>query len=123
MTVMSQPQVVVPDWSLGWRLRRSLEWADVSAKEMAGELGVSEGTISRWCHDVGAPPRSVYLRAWATYCRVPFVWLQYGEDGLPPEDSVLKRGRLCDDRPSRDEILSLRKAIPMQFALIRARAT
>src|SRR5690606_11229447 len=81
---MTQPHAEphgIPDWSLGWRLRRSLEWGGVSAKEMARELDVSEGTISRWCHDVGAPPRSIYLRAWAAKCRVPYDWLVAG--GIP----------------------------------------
>lgn len=65
----------IPPETLGWRLKRALDWGGVSAKEMATELDVSEGTISRWSNDVGAPPRSIYLRAWAHKCRVPFEWL------------------------------------------------
>ncbi|MGH3735856.1 MAG: helix-turn-helix domain-containing protein [Micromonosporaceae bacterium] len=77
----------VPGWTLGWRLQRSLDWAGVSAQEMADELDVSRGTISRWCNDHGTPPRSIYVRAWATRCKVPMVWLQYGDEGLPRVDS------------------------------------
>ena len=87
---MTQPQAEpfgIPPETLGWRLRRALEWASVSAKEMASELDVSEGTISRWCHDVGSPPRSIYLRAWAAKCRVPYDWLLHGDNQWAAGDS------------------------------------
>jgi transcriptional regulator with XRE-family HTH domain len=77
----------VPGWTLGWRLQRALDWAGVSVQDMAEELDVSRSTISRWCNDHGSPPRAIYLRAWATRCRVPMVWLQYGDEGLPRVDS------------------------------------
>lgn len=83
---MSEP-AEIPRWTLGWRLQRSLAWGEVSVEEMARELDVSRSTISRWCHDAGAPPRSIYLRAWANKCRVPYEWLTSGDEGLPRMDS------------------------------------
>ena len=74
----------IPPETLGWRLKRALDWGGISSKEMATELDVSEGTISRWSNDVGAPPRSIYLRAWANKCRVPYEWLA---EELPRVDS------------------------------------
>lgn len=97
MAGMSEPQLASarPVFTLGWRLRLALETASIKAKEMAAELDMDEGTISRWCHDVGKPPRSIYLRHWADRCQVPYEWLArgaeqarggdgaYGVEGLP----------------------------------------
>ena len=55
----------IPDWTLGWRLQRSLDWAGVAVNEMTAHLGVSRSTISRWMHDDGAPPRAAFLAQWA----------------------------------------------------------
>jgi len=80
-------EAMVPEWTLGWRLQRALGFADVTVETMAAELGVSRATISRWCHDRGAPPRTIYLRHWAHRCHVSYEWLVYGEDQLPRVDS------------------------------------
>lgn len=64
----------VPAITLGWRLRISLDRAGIKAEEMAHELGVHRGTVSRWMHDE-TPPRTIYLREWARITRVPFEWL------------------------------------------------
>lgn len=70
---------VVPDWTLGWRLQRALDFAGVKAGDMAEELEVTRSTISRWMNDHGTPPRTIYVRQWAAVCGVPFEWLMYGE--------------------------------------------
>ena len=75
----------VPDWTLGWRLRRALDFADVSVAEMADELGVGRTTVSGWLNDPDRRVRRVYLRYWADRCRVPLDWLEFGE--LPRVDS------------------------------------
>jgi transcriptional regulator with XRE-family HTH domain len=76
---------VVPDWTLGWRLRRALDFAGVTVQEMAAELGVGRTTVSGWLNDPDRHVRRVYLRYWADRCRVPLDWLEYGE--LPRVDS------------------------------------
>jgi hypothetical protein len=78
----------VPRWTLGWRLQRSLAHGNVSVMDMAAELQVSRGTISRWMADKGAEPRDVYLKQWAMRTGVPYTWLCHGD--LRP----------CDYRPS-----------------------
>ena len=106
----------VPPWSLGWRMQRALAWAELSVQEIADELGVNRTTISRWMHDVGAPPRTIYLRAWAARCRVPYEWLAFGDE-LPRVDSNHQPAGWQHDlenvrvrRPlTRPEILALRK--------------
>lgn len=69
-----------PQVTLGWRLRIALERADIKAEAMATELGVHRGTITRWTHDIGKPPRPVYLREWAAACGVSYAWLAGATD-------------------------------------------
>lgn len=72
----------IPEVTLGWRLRMAMEMADRRAEDMAEELGVHRGTISRWTHDIGKPPRPIYLRHWADLCGVKYEWLA-GEHARP----------------------------------------
>jgi transcriptional regulator with XRE-family HTH domain len=74
MSEMTQT-AVVPDWTLGWRLKRALAHADLTIEEMAAELGVSRSTISGWINEHGAEPRIGYLKLWAMRTGVPFEWL------------------------------------------------
>ena len=65
----------IPEITLGWRLRMAMERADLKAEQMAIELGVHRGTITRWTHDIGKPPRPIYLERWAALCNVRYEWL------------------------------------------------
>jgi transcriptional regulator with XRE-family HTH domain len=76
MTVMTQP---IPEWTLGWRLQRSLAHAGMSIDDMAAELGVSRQTVSRWVND-HVDPRLGYLKLWALRTGVPLGWLV--DDGV-----------------------------------------
>lgn len=69
----------IPDWTLGWRMRRALGHSGVSVQEMADELGVARTTLTRWMGDQGAPPRPAFLRVWALRTGVPYEWLVNGE--------------------------------------------
>lgn len=71
----------VPEWTLGWRLRRALAHAGVSIDQMAGELGVSRATISRWLNEREGPPTRGYLIAFALRCGVPVAWLTGARSG------------------------------------------
>lgn len=68
----------IPDWTLGWRMRRALGHADVSVQEMADELGVTRSTLTRWMSDIGAAPRPAFLRVWAMRTGVDYQWLSTG---------------------------------------------
>ena len=73
--------MIVPPWTIGWRLRRSLAWAGLNQQQIADELGVSRMTVQRWLHDgTGTPPRRAFLRAWADICGVSLDWLIDGEE-------------------------------------------
>src|SRR5690606_20591044 len=65
MVCMSEPASTkherIPEWTIGWRLKRALDFADLSAQEMATELGVHVGTVSRWMNDRETPRRAVPL--------------------------------------------------------------
>lgn len=78
MSTMSNGEAV-PRVTLGWRLRMAMEQGDLEAKEMADLLGVHRGTITRWTHDIGKPPRPIYLERWADVCQVSYVWLVGGD--------------------------------------------
>jgi transcriptional regulator with XRE-family HTH domain len=71
----------VPEWTIGWRLRRSLAHADLSIEDMAAELGVSRATVSRWLNERDGPPTRGYLIAFAMKCGVPLAWLLHGGSG------------------------------------------
>lgn len=78
----------VPVWTLGWRLRRSLEFAGLTREEMAEELGMSRATLTRWMHDLGGPPRRIYLRQWALRTGVPYAWLAGEDDEARTQESA-----------------------------------
>jgi transcriptional regulator with XRE-family HTH domain len=71
----STATVDIPEWTLGWRMQRALAFAGLQVTDMISEFDVTRGTISRWMNDKGAPPKSIYLRAWAARCGVPYEWL------------------------------------------------
>lgn len=69
-----------PVITLGWRLRIAMERADIKRSDMAARMGVKQSTITRWTHDVGAPPRRIYLERWAEVTNVPLSWLAGTEE-------------------------------------------
>jgi transcriptional regulator with XRE-family HTH domain len=81
----------IPDWTLGWRLQRSLAHAGVSVEEMAGDLGVTRQTVGRWLHERGEPKRG-YLKLWALRTGVSFAWLTGQGSGNLPFSTPARRG-------------------------------
>lgn len=79
----------VPPLTLGWRLRMAMESAHLKAEDMADMLGVHRGTITRWTHDVGSPPKRIYLERWASLCQVRYEWLA----ALPPTNARIGRAK------------------------------
>lgn len=71
----------IPEWTLGWRLQRSLAHATMTTGDMADELGVARSTISRWVNDGKGRPKAAYLKMWALRTGVPYEWLR---DGIAP---------------------------------------
>lgn len=129
MVHMSEPTTQhveqVPEWTLGWKLKRALDFAGVTAQEMAAELGVHVGTVSRYMND-REEPRRAYLIAWALRCGIPLSWFLADEparpvadDYGPPSDVTdadIPSGMPVDHSPSRAEILAHRKAFKLKYA-------
>lgn len=91
----------IPEITLGWRLRMAMEKAGLKADYMAAELGVHRGTITRWTHDFGSPPRPIYLRHWAELCQVRYEWLA-GEHARPTVTAGVVGGSDNSQRSVRD---------------------
>ncbi|HZQ33746.1 MAG TPA: helix-turn-helix transcriptional regulator [Mycobacterium sp.] len=86
-----------PPWTLGWRLRRSLEFAGVSREAMAQHLGVAVSTITRWTHDdFKRPPNRANLLAWAQITGVPLEWLEGDEASAPAPEPVTLSDKVAD---------------------------
>jgi transcriptional regulator with XRE-family HTH domain len=120
-----QQELRIPPWTLGWRLQRALDWGKVSTQEMADELEVSRGTISRWCHDQGMPKR-IFLKHWALRTGVPFEWLALGVGESAQQDisghtrrpaGIPAQPATPGHAPVDNEITRLRKRIPLNPAL------
>jgi transcriptional regulator with XRE-family HTH domain len=79
-----------PRFTLGDRMRKALDVADVSNQRMAAELGVSRNTVSNYMRG-RAVPRLAMLRVWAEVTDVPLEWL-LGDDS---------RCELCGEPRSR----------------------
>jgi transcriptional regulator with XRE-family HTH domain len=107
----------IPPETLGWRLQRTLSFADVSVEQMSTELGVSRSTVSRWLNDRGTPSLG-YLKIWALRCGVPFGWLMGDENpGRTNRDDITtiisSPGDTSGDSPSSAEIAALTKRLPL----------
>lgn len=63
-------------------MRKAREAAGVGSAEMAAELGVEPGSISRW-ERRGFKPRRQTLLAYALRCGVPIEWLEHGVERDP----------------------------------------
>lgn len=76
----------IPSLTLGWRLRMSLADSGMSRAEMAAVLERSEATLTRWMHDKGAAPPSLYVERWAAETKTNPDWLKTGDGGHGPSD-------------------------------------
>lgn len=85
---MSETSTVanVPQFHMGDRMRKALDYADVSVQQMADELDVSRGTVSNYMA-LRTQPNRATIRVWALRCGVPFEWLAHGvEADSGPDD-------------------------------------
>lgn len=87
---ISQPDAVVPEWTLGDRMKKAREHAGLSQGELAARIGISMSSVSRYEVDKTAPGRPVLL-SWALCTGVSLEWLLGGGEiivrcspALPP---------------------------------------
>lgn len=76
-----------PELTLGWRIQIALDEGKLQHTDLMEKFEVSRGTVSRWCRDVGAPPKKFVLNEIAVMCRVSPRWLIDGpsRDNRPPD--------------------------------------
>lgn len=77
--------VEVPEWTLGWRIQRSIDHGGLKHKDLMDKFEVSRETVSRWCRDIGVPPKKFILNEIAVMCHVPARWLIDGTDPVGPD--------------------------------------
>jgi transcriptional regulator with XRE-family HTH domain len=80
---------VVPQWTLGDRLRKARELTGLDRGEFAVDLGVSRNTVVNYEH-AKVNPRKPVLIAWAMKCGVSLDWLLGSDPGgnVPAEAPV-----------------------------------
>lgn len=73
-----QPIHGIPQWTVGDRLGKALDFADMSVGEMADYLEVSRNTVGNYINGRTRAPGST-LRLWSMRTGVPRKWLETGE--------------------------------------------
>lgn len=74
---------LVPEWSLGDRLRKARSLTGMTVSEFAEAIGVSDRTINNAEGDKRAV-RKITLNAWAMATGVSLEWLETGIAGSEP---------------------------------------
>lgn len=86
----------IPQLTLGWRIQMALAEAGLKHQDLMDKFEVSRATVSKWCRDVGAPPKKFVVNEIAVMCGVPARWLIDGtvdghDDGPDGSPKTLRR--------------------------------
>lgn len=112
---------LVPEWSLGDRLRKARTLTGMTVAEFAKHIGVSDGTINSAEGDKRAV-RRITLMAWASATNVSLKWLETGEgERTPPtpgpgKPATSKLTRLTDQKRSRSGVRPTRQYLAPAYA-------
>jgi transcriptional regulator with XRE-family HTH domain len=90
----------VPPLTLGWRLQMALDYGDIKQSDLMDRFEVSRQTVSRWCNDVGVPPKKFILEAIAEMCHVQKEWLTEEAPDMSP---------VAEQTPAAPAVLKSRK--------------
>lgn len=69
---------MIPEWTMGDRLRKAREAAGLEQQELAQKIGVARTTISN-AEKGKVNPRQIVINSWSLATGVPVQWLQNGE--------------------------------------------
>jgi DNA-binding XRE family transcriptional regulator len=69
---------VIPQWTLGDRLRKARESAGLGQAELADKIGIARTSIVTYENDRQTPRQPVLL-SWALCCCVDLTWLVAGD--------------------------------------------
>lgn len=75
---------VIPEWTLGDRLRKAREMTGLDQARFAALIGVSRRGVSAAESGESKQPRKLLLKAWSHYTGVSLQWLETGEAPNPP---------------------------------------
>jgi transcriptional regulator with XRE-family HTH domain len=84
--------MMIPEWTLGDRMRKAMESKGLTVQEISDELGVTRSSASNWIHG-RVVPRKTTLIVWSLKTGVPLEWLLEGrvpDQRLPHLDSNQK---------------------------------
>lgn len=96
---MQTNETVVPEWTLGDRLKKAREHAGLSQAELAGKTGISMSSVSRYEIGKTRPSRPALL-AWHLCTGVSLEWLMGGGEIIvrcsrPPLPALASRWELA----------------------------
>lgn len=74
-----QTEQVVPQWTLGDRLRKAREYAGLTQQGLANRMGVARNTVSNSENGL-VEVRAITVNAWAVATGVPVAWLRSGRN-------------------------------------------
>jgi transcriptional regulator with XRE-family HTH domain len=80
---------VIPQFSVGDRLRKARELTGLDQGQFADEIGVSRGTIYNY-ENGRSQPKKVVLLAWQMRTGVPIEWLMHGIDPTTPAVTITR---------------------------------
>lgn len=105
---------VIPQFTVGDRLRKARELTGLDQAAFGEEIGVSRQSVGNYELE-HTPPRKIVLRAWSMRTGVPVAWLEHGiipEEALPRVDSNHQPADVSNEYQSeQDQILAFRKII------------
>lgn len=87
------PTGIVPEWTIGDRLRKARELTGLDRSAFADAVGVTRNTVTKYeTHDKA--PKRLLLKAWALRCGVSTAWLESGvaPTGPTPDDGIYFHG-------------------------------
>ena len=83
MTIQHDDHAGIPPLTLGWRIQLALAYGQLKHADLQEKFEVSRETVSRWCHDHGAPPKKFIINEIAVMAGVSPRWLL---DGTKPDN-------------------------------------
>ena len=95
-STMSAPMGTIPTFSMGDRLRKAREVADLKQGELAERIGISRTAVVN--AERGAHPRELTLRAWSMATGVSLTWIKTGMAPSSGDDGA-DQGRLRESNP------------------------
>jgi transcriptional regulator with XRE-family HTH domain len=78
-----QPVGVVPEFTIGDRLRKARELTGLDQEQFALALGVSRGTVSNYEGGATTHLKPIVLKQWALYAGVSLEWIETGITSEP----------------------------------------